>query len=683
MHYLQNWPMAVLLAALLPIIIHMLNRLRYRTVHWAAMIFLLKANKAATRRAKLRQYLLLLFRALVILFLVWAMMRPVVGGWLGATAGGAPEVVIVLLDRSASMEGRGGAEDSANRRAHAVELLAQAAKNSAGSRFVLIENVLRQPVEIADVGTLTTMQMAQATDTAADVPAMLRSALEYLVKNKPGSAEIWLASDLQTSNWRPESPEWGDITARFAGLPQETHLRILDLSAKGGANLSIAMRAAEFRPSKTTPEQGALALTTEIKTSGGTGTFPLRILRDGAASQFDLVVSAPTQRQAFKFDIQKIAPDGGWGKLELPADESPADNAAYFVYRPPTPLHATVISSDPAGRSMAAAAAPDRTRGDRVVEVISPAESNRLKWKELALVIWHGAAPGEATATQLRAFVESGGVVLAFPPGGESGTGPLGVTWSTAENSKEPMRIATWDELDGPLAKTDNGASLPLARLEVNRRQVPRFGSETVHVHGLFSDGQPFLVEQRLGNGRVYAVATVPTPEWSTLGEGFVLLPMVQRMLMQGGVRLAPPALATAGEWQPVEGEFWTPVDAEERRDPRWRAGIYKNAGRLIALNRPDQEDDVETVAADALPNLLKGVKLTVMTGALDLKADRLQSEIWPAMIIATMVFMCLEMLLATSRGIAPVKLKPKVPVGAAPRSPKREEQPAGGRARE
>jgi hypothetical protein len=72
-----------------------------------------------------------------------------------------------------------------------------------------------------------------------------------------------------------------------------------------------------------------------------------------------------------------------------------------------------------------------------------------------------------------------------------------------------------------------------------------------------------------------------------------------------------------------------------------------------------------------------------VMTGALDLKADRLQSEIWPAMIIATMVFMCLEMLLATSKGIAPVKLKPKVPVGAAPRSPKREEQPAGGRARE
>jgi hypothetical protein len=64
MSYLQDWSRWLLLLALLPIIIHMLNRLRYKTVQWAAMYFLLKANKAATRRAKLRQYLLLLFARL-------------------------------------------------------------------------------------------------------------------------------------------------------------------------------------------------------------------------------------------------------------------------------------------------------------------------------------------------------------------------------------------------------------------------------------------------------------------------------------------------------------------------------------------------------------------------------------------------------------------------------------------
>jgi hypothetical protein len=197
-------------------------------------------------------------------------------------------------------------------------------------------------------------------------------------------------------------------------------------------------------------------------------------------------------------------------------------------------------------------------------------------------------------------------------------------------------------------------------------------------VHALFSDGQPFLVEQRLGAGRIFALATAPDREWSTLNDGLILVPMIQRMIVAGGARLAPPSLAVAGEWQPAEGEFWIPVDAEERRDPRWRAGVYKNAGRLIALNRPDREDLPEAIGGESLNTLMKGVKLTVMTGALDLKADRLQSEIWPAMVVATMIFMCLEMLLATSKGLAP-QLRKKPPIAPKPAQPAREMQETGG----
>jgi len=54
MSFLQVGMLTALPLVTLPIIIHLLNRLRYKTVHWAAMIFLLKANRAATRRATLR-----------------------------------------------------------------------------------------------------------------------------------------------------------------------------------------------------------------------------------------------------------------------------------------------------------------------------------------------------------------------------------------------------------------------------------------------------------------------------------------------------------------------------------------------------------------------------------------------------------------------------------------------------
>ncbi len=663
MAYLQPWMLWLLPAALLPIIIHLLNRLRYRTVHWAAMIFLLKANKAATRRAKIRQYILLFFRVLVLLFFLWAMARPITGGWIGAAAGGAPEVVVVLLDRSASMEAH-APEQQESKRAHAIALLAEAAKQSAGSRFVLIENVLRQPLEIADTATLAAMQMAEPTDTAADIPAMLRTALDYLTKNKPGSAEVWLTSDLQTSNWRPESPEWQDIAARFAGLPAGTRVRILDLSSAPGTNLSVAVKSADLR---VRGDKGQLSLALEIKSSGQTGTFPLLLTRDGAKSQSDLAITAPVQRRALKFDVPKIEPEGGWGKVELPADDHPGDNAAYFVYRPPTPLATAIVSDTPSAPRFALAAAPDRTRADRTAEVFGAARADSIRWKETALIIWQAATPTEAVAKQLQQFVESGGVLVCFPPGGDGGAGPLGIVWGAAENARDPFRVAAWDELDGPFAKTDSGASLPIARLEIKRRQPAHLASETAHVFATFADGQPFLTGQRIGAGHLFACATLPDSEWSTLGEGFVLLPMTQRLLALGGAHLVPPAMASAGEWQPAADETWASLETDRRHDPRWHAGLYQSGSRRLALNRPDLEDALDLVDAKRLPELLHDVKLTVMTGAMELKADRLQSEIWPAMILAAMLFMCAEMLLATSKAMIPQKPKLKA-------APKREE---------
>jgi hypothetical protein len=50
------------------------------------------------------------------------------------------------------------------------------------------------------------------------------------------------------------------------------------------------------------------------------------------------------------------------------------------------------------------------------------------------------------------------------------------------------------------------------------------------------------------------------------------------------------------------------------------------------------------------------------MTNALDIKADSLQSEIWTAMILVTMLFMCAEMALATSKAITSPATPPPPP---------------------
>jgi hypothetical protein len=652
---------------LLPLIIHLLNRLRYKTVHWAAMMFLLKANRAATRRAKIRQYLILLARMLVIFFLIWAVARPKTGGWIGAAAGGATETVLILLDRSASMETR-DAEKGESRRAHALTLLAQASKQNANSRFVLIESVLRQPLEIADASGLATMQMAEATDTAADIPSMVRAALDYITVNKPGSVELWIASDLQASNWRADSPEWQDIAARFAGLPTSASIRVLDLSSEARNDVAVAVKSSELRVRDLKAGKSQLGLALEFKSEGDRkGTVPLLVTGEGAKSQSDITLSSAVQRQTLKFDVPNAAV--GWGKVELPADDNLADNTAYFAYAPPLPLRAVVVGDGPSANRLRFAAAPDKTRTDRTAELLPAARAENISWKDTAFIAWAAPAPTEAVAKSLQAWVEGGGVLLCLPPGGEGGAGPLGVSWGAAESAAKeaPFRVAAWDELDGPLARTDSGASLQVARLEIARRQLPVAG-DGVHVGATFSDGRPFLINRKVGAGQVYVCATLPESEWSNLGEGLVLLPAVQRLLMLGGHRLSPPSMAVAGEWKPADAqETWTSVETDRRHDWRWHAGVYQNGGNRVALNRPEIEDAPEQVQNAVLNELFRGTKLTVMTGAMEMKADSLESEIWPSLIVFMMIFMCAEMALATSKAMLPQK--PNLPKGPAPRT--------------
>src|SRR5207244_4246545 len=66
-------------AVSVPIIIHLLNRRRFRIVTWAAMRFLLTAERKNSRRMRLEQLLLLVARCLLVLLIILAMAS--IMGW--------------------------------------------------------------------------------------------------------------------------------------------------------------------------------------------------------------------------------------------------------------------------------------------------------------------------------------------------------------------------------------------------------------------------------------------------------------------------------------------------------------------------------------------------------------------------------------------------------------------------
>jgi len=98
-----------LLATAIPVIVHLLNRRRHRTVQWAAMSFLLKATRESRGKKKLKHIIILTARTLALAGLVFAVAQPLIGGLLG-WGGSKLDTVVLVLDRSLSMETETGTE---------------------------------------------------------------------------------------------------------------------------------------------------------------------------------------------------------------------------------------------------------------------------------------------------------------------------------------------------------------------------------------------------------------------------------------------------------------------------------------------------------------------------------------------------------------------------------------------
>ncbi len=97
--FLHPWYMAaggLLVSA--PIIIHLINRMRFKRIRWAAMEFLLKSQKRNRRRLIIEQLILLALRCLLVLLAGFLVAR-----FVGAMPTGQGATHVVILDDTPSM----------------------------------------------------------------------------------------------------------------------------------------------------------------------------------------------------------------------------------------------------------------------------------------------------------------------------------------------------------------------------------------------------------------------------------------------------------------------------------------------------------------------------------------------------------------------------------------------------
>ncbi|MSR66854.1 MAG: hypothetical protein EXS24_05725 [Pedosphaera sp.] len=630
---------------LLPILIHLFNRLRYRPMNWGAMMFLRMATRKSTRYAKLRQYLILLFRCLAVAALLLAIARPLVGGWAGWMVSSRPDVILILLDRSASMEDQNAGTLITKRETALKTLSATARAYSESSRVLLLDHTSKHPKEIADLNDMNTVPTTSATDTAADIPALLQSAIDWIVESKPGNTEIWLASDLQQSNWHPEAQaRWGAMREGILNLPQNIRVRLLAMNAPTKSNVSITIEEINRQQRGNVAELELVLKLERIETTVQEA-FPIDFFFNDVPTGERVTVKFEGQTLRYRRRVTLPAADsGGWGRVQLPDDSNARDNRAYFVYGQQEVSSVAVVGSDPvARRILQIAASPDSSSTNVVAEVVLSDKLGDAVWSKYAAVLWQSKPPEGDVAAKLQSYVNQGGVLVFFPSG-ETGQFE-GLGWGEVQSAaaNESFKVSRWETLEGPLANTAEGSPLPMDDLEIIKRQVIRTEATVL---ARYSDNTPMIVRQLMGRGQALMCGTLPLEEWSSLTEGFVLVPMIQRLVLTGASRLTAARQLVCGEATMTErGQRWVPVGNGTGTEFGSESGIYRVDDRVVAQNRPAHEDDWVSLEPAKARELFGKVQVQLFEEKQS-GAPKLQSEIWRVLLAFMALFLIVESML-------------------------------------
>lgn len=575
-----------LAAAAVPVVIHLLNRRRYRVQRWAAMEWLLAAVKKNQKRLRMENLLLLLLRTFAVLFLALAVARPTFSD-TPLTLTKQASHLFLLLDNSASMGARSGmgtAFDSAL--SAAASLLDEvgpddpvtlvvtnddaAATGAVGHTTGRARVLLRATHDHPNVRRLLS-DLKPAAARADLVDALQR--LEESVPDKGGvTAKVAILTDLQKASFdagdgRGSASPDAALRATLARLKAKGADVVLTSVGRPVGN--VAITALHAQDDRDIVQEETVVFEAEIRNFSDIGVnaevrFTVDGTERGEVSQHVALAARPagsdappaaTAQYTCKFD----STDVGVHVLEarISADALPLDDVRCFTFEVRRPIRVLAVDGDPRPSDPAAtaetmllkSALAIRDGGPIQVETFDEpaylAETNLSNWDLVVLANVGSPAPNRDVRDRLDKYVRSGGALMLT----------VGDRVVPEEWNRE-----LWDDAN-PLLPARLGAAIvdraiplrfdlsenrhPILVDITNPRNAAYFQSPLVwgrmtlldpegakgsrvvlHYTTGLSRSTPALVERSVGKGRVLLFTTTADQAWTKLS-GDVLNPVL------------------------------------------------------------------------------------------------------------------------------------------------------------
>jgi hypothetical protein len=633
------------LAVAIPIVIHLLFRQRARIERIGSLRFLRQIVKEHQRRRRVRQWLLLALRMLAIALLVLLFARPY---WNTAARRGREQEIVLLVDRSASLQGRAdGAETLFDQALQKVrEELRRIDENA------IVHVALADSTAVAEVAA-ENLDKSRVSNAATDFGLALGWAGDRLAASNRGQRQIIFYTDLQQSGLPRGQP---------TPLPEGVDLLVKGLG--GGIVRNVSVESAEAIHTELRPDRPVLVRAV-IRNHGPASLSQIPVTCELIGPAGPVASSAhvdlPPQGRVVVELPCPLRDDGVYrGEVHITADDLlPVDNRRFLAFEARHPDRVLLVDGQE-GRSVysnetyfletALRLTTDETEGR-----LRAFEPDRIAWEAgegfprldgfRVVVLANLRRLSPADGERLRQYVDQGGRLLIFA-GDQTTRSTLEPLHSqqllpgspAPRPTDGPLRIDGWDETHPAFAPFRDPQQGDLRRIALDRALFLEDLADGARPL-LTSRGRIVCAERRLGSGTCLYLGTSADRDWTDLPRTRLYVPLMRQLLAHLSDQLHD------------QGPVVDRTIANSTEQP----GIESVAGQWLVTNLDPRESDPRRLEPEELRRAFGGQTAAgedrelAAAWAQILPANRERpDEIWTAILWLLFVVLAAELLLAS-----------------------------------
>lgn len=353
----------------LPILIHLFARRRFKRIRWAAMDFLIDAEKRNRRRVRLEELLLLLLRCAAVFLIGVSLARPFLSpeGVAAAWAGRARTERVFVIDDSFSMAYESPDGATFDRAKQAVRRLLDVIRRESpdDSATVIRTSAPQTPVEsgtfLNDVQTETLISRIDAlapTQRSMDPAVVMEGVAEALARGSDVvSAAVYVISDFQRVDWLERQVDAAaaggsstvfDPLLAWAGRERGLRLVLVNVGAAQAGNRAVTelgVRAGQL----VVGAQATLGVQVANFTDGPADPLELRVTLGNIPQAGKMTPQLDARQQTtVELPVEFLRAGSDGLRVSLPPDGLPLDNARYLAVDVAGAIRVLLVNGEPA-----------------------------------------------------------------------------------------------------------------------------------------------------------------------------------------------------------------------------------------------------------------------------------------------------------------------------------------------